>query len=499
MALHALLICNSCVFRHAIDRPTLAGKTPETAMTNPTPDATRQRWILASLCLTMLMPSLDTSIANAGLPVLARALGAGFANVQWVVLAYLLAITSLIVGAGRLGDLVGRRRLLMAGVALFTAASLACGLAGSLAALVAARALQGLGAAAMLALAVALVGETIPKERTGRAMGLLATMSAIGTTLGPSLGGVLMTACGWRAIFLVNVPLGLANLWLARRWLPASPAVAVVPRPRLDIAGTAVLALTLAAYALAMTARLPVLLAAAALGVAVFVAIEARAAAPLLRLAMFRDPVLVASLCASTLVASVIMTTLVVGPFYLARALALAPAAVGVVLSVGPLASALVGAPAGRLVDRVGAARVMFGGLAAMLAGAVALALVPAAAGVPGYLAALLVMTAGYATFQPANNTALMAGVAAERRGVVSGLLNLSRNLGLITGASAMGAVFADAAGDATQAAPAAVVRGLHAAFGVAACLIVVALAIALWGRRQARRSASGAARPVPV
>jgi len=463
-----------------------------------TPADPRQHWILASLCLTMLMPSLDTSIANAGLPVLAHALGARFDHVQWVVLAYLLSITSLIVGAGRLGDLFGRRRLLLAGIALFTAASLGCALAGSLAALVAARALQGLGAAAMLALAVALVGETIPKERTGRAMGLLGTMSAVGTTLGPSLGGVLTAAAGWQAIFLVNVPLGLANLWLAKRWLPAArPAPA--PRPRFDLAGTAALALALAAYALAMTARRPALLAVAAAGALAFVVVEARAAAPLVRLSMFRDTRLSAGLAAGALVATVIMTTLVVGPFYLTRALGLAPAAVGLVLSVGPFVSALTGAPAGRLVDRLGAARVMFGGLVAMQLGAAALALVPLAAGAPGYLAALLLMTMGYATFQPANNTALMAGVAADRRGVASGLMNLSRNLGLITGASAMGAVFAAVAGDVATAGPATVARGLHVAFGVAAGLLLAALAIALAGRRHARRDASATPRQVPV
>jgi MFS family permease len=181
----------------------------------PRPAAKAQRWILASLSMSMLMPSLDTSIANAGLPTLAQGLGATFAQVQWVVLAYLLAITAAIVSAGRLGDLLGRRRLLIAGIALFTLASLACGLAPTLAQLIAARALQGLGAAVMLALTVAMVGETLPRERTGSAMGLLGTMSAIGTTLGPSLGGLLMAGLGWRSIFLVNVPLGVANIWLA--------------------------------------------------------------------------------------------------------------------------------------------------------------------------------------------------------------------------------------------------------------------------------------------
>jgi MFS family permease len=461
----------------------------------PTP----RRWILASLCLTMLMPSLDTSIANAGLPVLARALGAGFAHMQWVVLAYLLAITSSIVAAGRLGDLFGHRRVLMSGIALFTAASLACGVAGSLSMLVVARATQGLGAAAMLALAVAVVGDTVPKERTGRAMGLLGTMSAIGTTLGPSLGGVLTTALGWRSIFLVNVPLGLVAFWLAWRRLPAARPAPSPARPDVDVAGTGLLALTLAAYALAMTARLPQLLAMAAGGLAIFFAVEARAMSPLVQLATLRQARVGPSLAASALVAAVIMTTLVVGPFYLAHALALPPATVGFVLSVGPLVSALTGAPAGRLVDRLGTTRVVFGGLAAMLLGALGLALVPVAGGVPAYLAALVVMTLGYAMFQPANNTALMAGVAAGRRGVVSGLLNLSRNLGLITGASAMGAVFASAAGDTAPAGAAAAARGLHAAFGVAAALIGLALAVTRLGRVLVRRDASGAARQVPV
>jgi len=464
----------------------------------PPTTAAAQRWILACLSLTMLMPSLDTSIANAGLPTLAQAFGATFAQAQWIVLAYLLTITAAIVSAGRLGDLLGRRRLLIAGIALFTLASLGCGLAPSLALLVAARALQGLGAAVMLALTVAMVGETLPKDRTGSAMGLLGTMSAIGTTLGPSLGGVLMAGLGWRSIFLVNVPLGLVNLWLARRWLPRPRPVAEAARPGFDIPGTVALAATLVAYALAMTSRHFGLLAVAAAGSALFVAVESRSAAPLVRLAMLRDPALGASLATSALVATVIMTTLVVGPFYLARSLGLPAAVVGVVLSAGPLVSALTGAPAGRLVDRLGAARMTFTGLLGMLAGAGALASVPARFGVAGYVGSVVVMTAGYATFQAANNTALMSRVDAAQRGVASGMLSLSRNLGLITGASAMGAVFAAATGPAT-ADPAAVAFGLRATFAVGALLIALALAIAARGRTLVRRQAAKAARQLPV
>src|SRR5512139_1911984 len=178
------------------------------------------RWALAGLSLSMLLSSLGTSIANVALPTLAQAFSASFQDVQWIVLAYLLAITTLIVGAGRLGDVTGRRRLLLAGLLLFTAASVLCGVAPSLWLLIAARAAQGLGAAAMMALTMAFVGDIVPKARTGSAMGLLGTMSAIGTALGPSLGGALISGLGWRAIFLVNVPLGLLTLVLAYRTLP---------------------------------------------------------------------------------------------------------------------------------------------------------------------------------------------------------------------------------------------------------------------------------------
>ena len=168
----------------------------------------------------MLLSSLGTSIANVGLPTFAEAFSASFQDVQWIVLAYLLAITTLIVSVGRLGDITGRRRLLLAGIVLFTVASVLCGVAPTLWLLIAARAAQGLGAAIMMALTMAFVGETVPKARTGSAMGLLGTMSAIGTALGPSLGGVLIAGLGWRAIFLVNVPLGILTFLLAHRYLP---------------------------------------------------------------------------------------------------------------------------------------------------------------------------------------------------------------------------------------------------------------------------------------
>jgi MFS family permease len=334
--------------------------------------------------------SLGTSVANVALPTLTEAFGVSFQAAQWIVLAYLLATTTLIVSVGRLGDIIGRRRLLLSGLVLFTVASVLCGVAPDLWVLIAARAAQGLGAAIMMALSLAFVGATVPKDKTGSAMGLLGTMSAVGTALGPSLGGVLIAGLGWRAIFLVNVPLAVTALLFAHRFLPADRRGPTRDKVGFDTPGTLLLALMLGAYALAITigrgrfGSLNIaLLAAAISGLACFVFWETKAASPLIRLGMFRDPVLRAGLAMSALVSTVMMATLVVGPFYLARALGLGAAGVGIVMSVGPLVVAFSGVPAGRVVDRLGAGRMTIIGLVAMAAGSVMLSLLPATLGHP--------------------------------------------------------------------------------------------------------------------
>ena len=184
----------------------------------------------------------------------------------------------------------------------------------------------------------------------------------------------------------------------------------------------------------------------------------------------------------SMLVSTVVMTTLVVGPFYLSRALGLQTAVVGIVLSVGPLVAALTGVPAGRLVDRFGAERMTKIGLGGMAAGSLLLSLTPTKFGIIGYLAPIVLTTSCYALFQAANNTSLMTNVRPDQRGIVSGMLSLSRNLGLITGASVMGAVFASAAGavEITTTSPEAVASGMRLTFLVAAVLIFVALGASL-------------------
>lgn len=388
-----------------------------------------QTGITVTLALSMLLASLGTSIANIALPELAAAFPAPFAQVQAVVVAYLATLTLSVVSAGRLADRYGAKNILLAGLALFASASLFCALAPDLWLLIAARALQGIGAAFLMTLAMTLMRQTASAARIGRAMGLLGTVSALGTALGPTLGGLLIPLAGWRAVFWVLVPLAVLALVLALSLLPNG---------------------------------------------------SQRKSAQTSRLWSVMNRELLPNLLINLLVAAVMMTTLVVGPFYLGAALGLTATQVGLVMSVGPLISIVSGVPSGHLVDAWGSRRVLVMGLLLLAAGSGLLALLPNAIGIAGYVLAIIVLTPGYQLFQAANNTAALAQTPSQQQGTVSGLLGLSRNLGLIVGTSAMGAVFAAAVGtDAFALAPAsAIAAGMRQTFLLAGMLMLAALAI---------------------
>lgn len=334
-------------------------------------------------------------------------------------------------------------------------------------------------------------------------MGLLGAMSAIGTTLGPSIGGLLIAALGWRSIFLVNVPLGILTFAMAWRALPAGNRTAWTGQAGFDGLGTGLLALTLAAYALAMTLGRGSfglinigLLVAAGIGIFLFATAQRMAKNPSVELSAFRDLSLSTSLAMNLIVATVMMATLVVAPFYLSRGLGLDAANAGLVLSTGPLVSALSALLAGRLADRFGAKRMMVAGLLGLATGTFLLSLAITTLGIVSYVVPITVTCFGYALFQTANNAAVMSSVGAGQRGVISGLLNLSRNLGLITGASVMGAIFAAASAGGREAigqgmlTSAAAAGGMQVTFQTATALAVAALVLALVSARAAGRAA---------
>lgn len=402
---------------------------------------------LAALGGAILLASMGNSIATVALPHLATMFSAGVQTVQWVVLAYLLGVTVAILMAGRLGDLYGNRRVLLAGIMLFTLASVGGAVAPSLGWLIAGRALQGVGAAVLMALPMSIAKSLITKERLGAAMGLLGTMSAIGTALGPSVGGLLIGQLGWRSIFVLLALCGAGILMLASAGVGKTAPTAT--STRIDWPGAAWLSLALLGFALAATggrAGIAIqpwaLLILGAVALLLFIRTELAVAHPLIPVALFRERAIVAPLWMNLLVAGIMMSTLVVGPLFLTFGLGLSEAMTGLVMAAGPIAAALSGAPAGRLTDRFGTDRMLFVGLMLVAMGLCSFAILPALIGVPGYLLAMLLMTPGFQLFLAGNSTGVMNQAAEENRGVLSGLLGLSRNLGFMTGASLIPLLF---------------------------------------------------------
>lgn len=417
--------------------------------------------MIAGLALSALLAALGTSVANVALPTLATEFGVALGQVQWVVLAYLIAMTATAVQVGGLGDRFGRQRVLLMGLGLFLVATLACALAASFPALVVARALQGIGGAVLVALPMAIARDVVPAERLGSAMGLLGTTAAIGTALGPAAGGLLLGSFGWQAMFVVMLPLGLGALaLLGGRGVLGSSGFRVATG--------------------------------GAVGDKAARAARGRRGRGSGAWELVRTRAFAAALAMNLLVATVMMSTLIVGPFFLTAGLGLSAASVGLTMAVGPAVAAVTGVIAGKVVDSVGASRGTVFGLAIMVLGMAALAGLPAVLGVVGYVLALIVLTPGYQLFLAANNTAALGGIEARRRGAASGLLSLSRNLGLMLGASAMGWLYAAVAGSsATNGAsvPVAAVAGSQVTFVLGGVLTLTALgfALALWRARTDR------------
>ena len=448
-----------------------------------TPDPTPRRSIyrdFAGPMLTILLASLGTSIANVALPQLASAFAAPFSTVQWVVIAYLLSLTVCSAGAGRLGDRVGHGRALRLGVALFVFGAIAAALCTQIWLLILARMVQGAGAAVMIVLPMALLRDKTPADRLGRAMGLLGTASAIGTALGPALGGFLIASLGWPAIFWLLAALGGLCLWLGRERGQAAKQTFVAEK--IDLRGAISFGVAIAGVALTLTLPFGAIgigtLVASGISALVFLRAERRASAPFFPPSALADRAMRRGLAANALVAAVMMTTLVVGPFYLARGLGLGSGAVGLVLSVGPVLSTLSGFPAGRMVDRLGAGQVAQLGVMAM---AIAVALIAGFVsrfGLVAYLGGIAILTPGYQLFLAANTTLVLTKAGSAERGVISGLLGLSRNIGLIIGAAGMGALFARAAGraDAALANAPQIGFAVVVSFAVATGLLIVAV-----------------------
>ena len=460
-------------------------------------------WVFGTVAAGVLLATIDGSIVNIALPTMVKEFGTSFAVVQWVALAYLLTLAALSLGVGRLGDVVGKKRIYVAGMAAFTFASVLCGLAPGVEWLIAFRVIQAVGATMMLSLGVAILTEAFPPRQRGRAMGWIGTAVSLGVVTGPVLGGILLSSFSWRSIFWVNLPVGIAGVLLAWRHVPETPPH---PGQRFDLRGAAVLGGALLAFALGLTMAqsrdfddpfVLSLLAASLLGVALFIRIERRHPHPMIELSLFANMRLTASLATGFFTFVTVSAFFLLMPFYLEGVLGLPTRQMGLVMAAGPFALGIVAPLAGNLSDRVGVRRIAMTGLVILTLAYLRLSGLSEDSSIPAYLALAIPIGIGMGIFQSPNNVAIMSSVPPRYLGTGSGLLNITRLLGQITGAAALGTLWAARVrsyeggqlppGGVTSASPAAQVAGLGDTFLVAGCLLALTTIIGWWATRSDR------------
>jgi MFS transporter, DHA2 family, methylenomycin A resistance protein len=433
---------------------------------------------LAAMSLGYGVVQLDVTIVNTALHAIGSSLGGGVAELQWVVSAYTIAFAAFILTAGALGDRLGARSIFMAGFALFTAASLACALAPNATILIAARCVQGLAAAILVPNSLALLNHAYPDEKArGRAVSMWAAGASLALTAGPFLGGALIALTGWRAIFLVNLPIGLAGLWLTWRFASETPRLA---QREFDLPGqvAAVAALGVLAGALIEAGQRgwlhPFVLAGfavAAVAGALFVVQERRAAQPMLPLSLFGHRMFALTALVGLLVNVALYGLIFVLSLYFQEINGLSAFQTGLAF-VPMMAMVLpVNLIAPRLTERIGAPATIAVGAVISALGCLALLGIKPDTGYAAIVVQTLAMSGGLGLLVPPLTSALLGSVDRSRSGIAAGVLNATRQTGSVLGV----ALFGSLAGQAG-----AFMTGLHASLTISV-VVLLAAAAAIW------------------
>lgn len=393
------------------------------------------------------MSPLDASIANVALPTIGRAFHTPVDYTEWVLIAYMLVTSSTLVLFGRLGDVWGQKRVYVIGFAVFGAASAACAFAPSFWALVAARAVQGLGSAMLMSSSPAIITDTFPSSERGRAIGLNGAAVAVGLSLGPLAGGMIVTYWDWRWIFLINVPISIVALMMAAFVLRREHH----RREPFDLTGAAIAFTTLFALSLALSRAhawgwsSPLtlgLLAYALLGTVAFIAIERRVRAPMLDLRLFRNRTFAFSVLAATLYFCAMYCVVFTVPLTAQVSLHRNALQAGLLLLPISVLNVVLAPVAGALSDRVPARYVSTAGAICFFAGSLILALQPAHPAVWILYVGLFIAGAGTAVFSQPNNSTIMGHAPPNRRGIAAGILATARTTGQLLGVCVAGAIY---------------------------------------------------------
>jgi EmrB/QacA subfamily drug resistance transporter len=487
----------------------------DSKMAQPAIDYSKKWYAMSTVAMGIFLATIDGSIVNVAMPTLVRELNTNFATVQWVVLSYLLTVTTLMLGIGRLADMRGKKTIYVTGFVVFTIGSVLCALAPNVYALIGFRVVKAIGAAMIMALGAAIITEAFPTKERGQALGMIGTSVSIGVVIGPTLGGIILDVLNWHWIFLVNLPLGIIGTALAIRFLPAF-------RPpggqRFDFAGAIVMFFALASLSLALTLGqgmgftappILALLVVSVVALVIFFYIEKRVEYPMINLGLFRNSTFSTNVGTGFTSFLAISGIFLLMPFYLDDILGLEIRQVGLMLAIFPVALGVVAPLGGSLSDRFGTRPISVIGLMVLLAGYVWMTTLDTSTSTLGYILRALPLGIGMGLFNSPNNSAIMGSVPREQLGVASGLLSITRTMGQVTGISIMGAIWAgrivvyggpELAGAATDAPAAVQMEAMQDTFLMSAFLVAGALAFAMWALirerkpRAAREAAPGSA-----
>ncbi|MBW1989138.1 MAG: MFS transporter [Deltaproteobacteria bacterium] len=465
------------------------------------------KWLVFALvAVGIFMSTLDGSIVNVALPSILADFGAPLSTAQWVVLIYLLTVSSLLLSFGRLSDIRGRKRVYVRGLCCFSLGSAACALSPSAGLLIAARAFQGVGAAMLMACTPALLADNFPAAQRGRALGMMGTVVAGGLTLGPALGGIILSALSWHYIFWINVPVGMGGALLAHFKLHSGDT----KHEAFDLPGAGLLVLFLAPLLTALSrgrdwgfssVRFGLVLAFALLAGALFLWREHRAEHPILDLSLFKNRLFSGSAASAAAMFTSLFFVSFLMPFYLITFLGLPESRAGAILVI-PFFFLFAGAyVTGWIYDRTGSRGLTTLGMIVLCAALLLLTTLDPADGLWGVYLRLAAAGVGVALFAPPNNAAILSAVPVERRGVTAATLAAARNMGMMAGVALAAAVFTFVFQEQTggvllkEYAPehsGAFLAAFHTAMGVGAA-VAAAGAAAAWlrgpdgpaGRRQ--------------
>lgn len=403
----------------------------------------KKRWIiLLTTVLLTFMSTLDSSIVNVALPVMSEKLSVSMASIEWVVTSYLIVIVGTILIFGRLADIKGKTTIFKLGIIIFTIGSLSCGLSNSLIMLVFSRVLQAIGAAGTMSTSQGIITHVFPSNERGRALGLNGTFVALGSMIGPPVGGIIVSILSWQYIFLINVPIGILAFIFAMRTLPKSETNL---NEKLDIKGGVLFGLTMVLLFGALTlgkeigydnkAIIISFIIAIVLFI-LFIIVERKMDEPLLKLEIFNNSLFSLSVFCAFISFVAISCSNIILPFYLQYVMKLSPSFTGILMMVSPIILSIVAPMSGYISDKIGSEVLTFLGLIGTSLGLFLISTLNQYSHLGALIAFIAIMTLGNGMFQSPNNSLVMSTVDKSNLGIAGSINALVRNLGMVFGIS---------------------------------------------------------------